>query len=186
MRNIPSDTTSLSRVILRWSPYAYVDDVLIYTDGDLDEHEYHVRLVLAKLQKAGLGLDIDKCEFNVKTTKFLGFIISTEGEIPSVRIDPEKVRVISEWEAPKPQKDCEGFWDFQNFIGGTPWRWGAEQQEAFEILKAKFIAEPSLAQWDPDNETMLEADSSGNAIGGCLLQRQKEGIWKPVAYYSRT
>ncbi|KAI0991290.1 hypothetical protein K3495_g16897, partial [Podosphaera aphanis] len=45
--------------------------------------------------------------------------------------------------------------------------------------------EPALAQWDPDNETMLEADSSGYAIGGCLLQKQKGEIWKPVAYYSR-
>ncbi|KAI0998363.1 hypothetical protein K3495_g9834 [Podosphaera aphanis] len=68
---------------------------------------------------------------------------------------------------------------------GIPWRWDVEQQEAFECLKAKFIAEPALAQWDPDNETMLEVDSSGYAIGGCLLQKQKGEVWKPVAYYSR-
>lgn len=55
---------------------AYVDDVLVFTNGDEEEHERHVRLVLKKLQKAGLGLDIDKCEFGVKQTKYLGFIIS--------------------------------------------------------------------------------------------------------------
>lgn len=32
---------------------------------------------------------------------------------------------------------------------------------------------------------MLEADSSGYAIGGCLLQKQEENVWKPVACYSR-
>ena len=53
------------------------------------------------------------------------------------------------------------------------------------MLKNKFIAEPVLAQWDPDKQTMLEADCSGYALGGCLLQKAKEGIWKPVAYYSR-
>ncbi|KHJ32676.1 hypothetical protein EV44_g3727 [Erysiphe necator] len=48
---------------------AYVDDILIFTDGSLSEHENHVHLVLEKLQKAGLGLDIDKCGFYVRQTK---------------------------------------------------------------------------------------------------------------------
>ena len=73
---------------------AYVDDVLVYTDGSLVDHDNKVRLVLEKLQKAGLGLDIDKCEFSVKRTKYLGFIISSEDPVPSVRMDPEKVRAI--------------------------------------------------------------------------------------------
>lgn len=32
---------------------------------------------------------------------------------------------------------------------------------------------------------MLEADCSGYALGGCLLQKQDNTTWKPVAYYSR-
>ena len=67
----------------------------------------------------------------------------------------------------------------------TPWKWDKEQNDAFETLKMKFIAEPSLAQWDPDKETMLEADCSGYALGGCLLEREGKKSWKPVAYYSR-
>jgi len=56
---------------------AYLDDVLIYTDGSLRQHQDHVRKVLGKLQDAGLYVDIKKCEFEVKTTKYLGFIIDT-------------------------------------------------------------------------------------------------------------
>lgn len=85
--------------------FAYVDGVLVFTDGSLSEHEDKVRLVLKKLQKAGLGLDIDKCEFSVKETKYLGFIISSNGRTSLVKMDPEKVRAISEWQVPGPPKD---------------------------------------------------------------------------------
>ncbi|KAI0994244.1 hypothetical protein K3495_g13938 [Podosphaera aphanis] len=156
---------------------AYVDDVLVYTDGSLEDHERYVNLVLEKLQKAGLGLDIDKCEFSVKKTKYLGFIISAEGPKSSVRMDPAKVKAISEWEPPTSIKGLRSFLGFANFYRrfirefskicapltaltgkGTPWKWGPEHNESFETLKKKFISEPALAQWDLDRETMLEAD----------------------------
>ena len=41
----------------------YMDDVLAYTGGDEDEHWSTMRSILEKLDKAGLFLDIDKCEF---------------------------------------------------------------------------------------------------------------------------
>jgi hypothetical protein len=44
----------------------YVDDILIYTDGSLEEHQEHVQKVMLRLQEAGLQLDVDKCEFEVK------------------------------------------------------------------------------------------------------------------------
>lgn len=57
----------------------YVDDVLIFTNGSLAEHDVHVRRVLQKLMDAGLQIDISKCDFGVRTTKYLGFVI-TAGE----------------------------------------------------------------------------------------------------------
>ena len=74
---------------------AYVDDILVYTNRDLSEHEKQVHKVLEKLQKAGLGLDIDKCEFSVKKTKYLGLIISSGEHSASLRMDPAKVKSIS-------------------------------------------------------------------------------------------
>ena len=70
---------------------AYVNDVLVYSEGTLAEHREHVRKVLRRLQEAGLQLDIDKCEFEVQSTKYLGFVIEVG---VGVRIDPEKVKAI--------------------------------------------------------------------------------------------
>ena len=54
---------------------AYINDILIYSKTK-KEHTKHVQLVFQKLQKAGLQLDIDKCEFFVKKIKYLGLIIT--------------------------------------------------------------------------------------------------------------
>ena len=54
---------------------ADLDDVLIFTTGSLCKHREHVSKVLSRLQDAGLYLDIRKCEFEVQSTKYLGFII---------------------------------------------------------------------------------------------------------------
>jgi hypothetical protein len=68
---------------------AYLDDILIYSENP-EEHELHVRKVLEKLRLAGLQADIKKCEFSVTRTKYLGFIISTNG----IEVDPSKIEVI--------------------------------------------------------------------------------------------
>jgi hypothetical protein len=91
---------------------AYVDDVLVYTEGSLDDHREHVRKVLSRLQEAGLQLDIDKCEFEVKVTKYLGFIIKAG---VGVQMDPEKVRAILEWEPPTTATAVRSFLGFVNF-----------------------------------------------------------------------
>jgi hypothetical protein len=56
----------------------YLDDILIYSSNKL-EHKEYIKKVLIRLREAGLQANIKKCEFRVKYTKYLGFIISIEG-----------------------------------------------------------------------------------------------------------
>ena len=74
---------------------AYIDDALIFSDTE-EEHPAQVRVVITKLRDAGLQIDIDKSEFHVKETKYLGLIVSTDG----LRMDPAKVTAIEEWQKP--------------------------------------------------------------------------------------
>jgi hypothetical protein len=68
---------------------AYLDDILIYSNNAA-KHELHVRKVLERLQAASLQADIRKCEFRVTRTKYLSFIVSTDG----IKVDLDKIEVI--------------------------------------------------------------------------------------------
>jgi hypothetical protein len=89
---------------------AYLDDILIYSEDPL-EHEAHVKQVLDRLRKAGLQADIKKSEFRVTRTKYLGFIISTDG----IEVDPAKVEVVKQWKEPRTVKGIQLFLGFCNF-----------------------------------------------------------------------
>jgi hypothetical protein len=68
----------------------YLDDLLIYSDT-LAEHKKHVRMVLERLQEAGLCLKPSKCQFHVQEVAFLGFLVGPKG----VQMDPTKVEAIT-------------------------------------------------------------------------------------------
>lgn len=91
---------------------AYLDDVLIYSSGSRKDHWEKVKVVLTKLQQAGLHLDLEKCEFAVEEVKYLGFIIHAGRE---VRPDPAKIAAIRDWEAPTRVKGVRSFLGFANF-----------------------------------------------------------------------
>lgn len=108
LSNAPSTFQSYIDDVLRGElddcASAYLDDVLIFSDS-LEEHVEHVCRVLSKLRAAGLQVDIGKCEFHVTETKYLGLIISTSG----IRMDPEKIKAVTEWETPTSIKDVQAF-----------------------------------------------------------------------------
>ena len=90
----------------------YIDDILDYIDRSLKKHQEHVQKVMLHLREAGLQLDIDKCEFEVKQTKYLGFVIDTEA---GIQMDPDKVKAILEWEEPRTATAVQSFLGFANF-----------------------------------------------------------------------
>jgi hypothetical protein len=180
---------------------AYVDDVLVFSDGSLQEHEDHVRQVLMKMQDAGLFLDIDKCEFSVTRTKYLGFILDVN---KGVEMDPEKVKAILDWEPPKTVKAVRSFLGFANFYRTfirdysdivrpltelthkeRTFLWTNECQDVFVKLKKMFTSAPALVRFDRERETVMETDSSGWCIGGALMQYDEQGLLRPCAFFSK-
>ena len=72
---------------------AYLDDLLIYSTN-MKKHWQHIRKVLIKLQETKIPADIDKCEFHVTKTKYLGLMISIDG----IKIDLAKIDAIKQWD----------------------------------------------------------------------------------------
>jgi reverse transcriptase-like protein/integrase-like protein len=180
---------------------AYVDDILIYSSGSLKDHREKVKKVLRKVQEAGLQLDIDKCEFETQTVKYLGFVI-TAGK--GIEVDPAKIEAIRSWETPTNVKGVRAFLGFANFYRtfiegfsdkakpltrltskGTEFYWDDDCEKAFLVLKDALITSPVLVHFDENRETRVDADSSGYATGGVLLQRDDQNRWRPVAFFSQ-
>lgn len=88
----------------------YIVDLLMYSKS-YDEHISHVKSVLAKLWAHQLYVKGEKCEFHVRTVKFLGYIISPNG----VEMEESKVKAIREWSRPKMVKEMQPFLGFANF-----------------------------------------------------------------------
>ena len=179
---------------------AYLNDILIYTKSTLKEHIQEVKKVFKALQEADIRLQPDKCKFHVKTVKFLGSIIMTNG----IQMDDKKVKAIREWPEQRNLKEVQAFQGFANFyqrfIQGysqictpltkmtkkeQPFHWECEQREAFEKLKKKFISAPILASFDAETKIILKTDASDQALGSCLSQPDAKRKLHPVAYRFR-
>ena len=44
---------------------------------------------------------------------------------------------------------------------------------------------PILALYDPNKDTKVNADASSDGIGGVVMQKQEDRIWKTISYVSR-
>jgi len=179
----------------------YLDDILIFTET-LEEHRRVTWRVMELLQKNNLFLKPEKCKFEKTEVEYLGVIISQN----SVKMDPVKVAGVTEWPIPSNRKEVQSFLGFTNFyrrfIQGfshlacplfnltredTEWRWGVEEQSAFDSLKEWITTAPILALPDNLRPFQIEADSSDFATGAILSQQSPEdNKWHPVAFLSKS
>ena len=154
------------------------------------------------LQKNNLFLKPEKCKFEKTEVEYLGVIISQN----SVKMDPVKVAGVTEWPIPSNRKEVQSFLGFTNFYcrftqgfshlarplfnltwKDTEWRWGAEEQSAFDSLKEGITTAPILTLPDNSRPFRIEADSLDFATGAVLSQQSKEdNKWHPVAFLSKS
>ena len=183
----------------------YLDDILIYADS-MEDLKQRTREVLERLRKFQLYVNLKKCLFHTSTVEFLGFVISPAG----VSMDPGRVTTIEEWPEPKSFREVQVFLGFTNFyrrfiaayskkaapltdlLKGSqhgkksgPFEFAERERVAFRTLKDAFQRAPLLVHYDPKGETRLETDASGGAMAAIISQKQEDGTWHPVAFWSR-
>ena len=177
---------------------APLDDVLVYSQN-FEDHLHHLRLVFDRFREAGLKLKPSKCHFGQKEVKYLGHVITTEGIQP----DPEKVKVVQEYPAPKSVKEVRAFMGLTNYYRkfvkgfaqvasplhdltkkGASFLWTEDCQKAFDTLKKALTEAPILAYPDFTQSFQLATDASNDAIGMVLGQKQN-GREVVIAYAGR-
>jgi len=154
----------------------YVNDILIFTDESLYQHQNYVQRVLLWLWDAGLQIDIDKCEFEVKSIKYLEFILKVE---KNVQMNSQKMKTIMNWQAFKSVKKVQSFIDFANFYWkfiknfsnlimsmialiqkNTSFKWTEKANQDFKKLKTMFISVSILVLFDHTCTTVMKTDFS--------------------------
>lgn len=176
--------THVFRDILGEFVIAYIDDILIFS-ANATEHRAHVRIVLSRLQEAGLYAKLSKCVFNSTLLEFLGFVISSAG----IAMAESKVQAIRSWPIPKTRNELLeqlGLGNFyRRFIANysslvapltdltspkVPFIWTPACSSAFNALRDAICSEPLLRHYDPALPIVVETDASDFGLGGVLSQ----------------
>ncbi|CAI6370258.1 unnamed protein product [Macrosiphum euphorbiae] len=177
----------------------YFDDYFIPA-RDWEEMKERLRQVLEALVAAKLTLRPTKCIFAAKSIECLGFELSADGVRPGV----VKLRAIEEFPKPKNEHEVRRFMGLASFFRRfvpkfaekarpiteltrkeTKFKWGPEQQSAFEQIKLDLLSEPVLQLFDATRPTELHTDASCNGLAGMLLQRDESGELRLVHCYSK-
>uniref|UniRef100_A0A2N9G5R0 RNA-directed DNA polymerase n=1 Tax=Fagus sylvatica TaxID=28930 RepID=A0A2N9G5R0_FAGSY len=197
LTNAPSTFMRLMNHVLRTFigrfVVVYFDDILIYSKN-LDDHVVHVKSVLDVLRKERLFANLKKCTFYTDKLVFLGFVVSAQG----IQVDEEKVRAIQDWPSPTSVGNVRSFHGLASFYRrfvkdfsslaapltevikkNVGFRWGEEQEKAFQLIKEKLTNAPLLSLPNFSKTFEIECDASGVGIGAVLMQ---EG--RPIAYFS--
>ena len=175
-----------------------IDDVLVFGKNQ-EEHDVRLRAVMERLQKHGVTLNKEKCEFSKNKIIFLGHQIDERG----IQADPTKTQAIAQMKAPTTVSELRRVLGMVNQLGKfsphlahliqplrellskkATWYWDSIHQQAFQNIKTELVKPTILAMYDPAAPTKIAADASSYGLGAVLLQKE-EDKWRPVGYASR-
>jgi Reverse transcriptase (RNA-dependent DNA polymerase) len=97
--------------------FVYLDDLLV-ASRSMEEHCRHLRQVLQRLQDNGLVLNVEKCQFGLRSLEFLGHTASASDITPP----PARVEAIRAFPRPATVRELQAFLGLYNFYRRfVPW-----------------------------------------------------------------
>lgn len=183
--------------------FCFIDDILL-CEEDENKHKQLLHRILQRLDKYGLTLNIDKCEFGKETIDFLGYEVSATGIKPTT----ERVTAISTYPKPKTILELRRFLGMINFYrhclprqadlqnelnkylhnrkrnDNTPIEWTTDAEQAFMKCRQS-ITEATILSHPVQGSTLaIMTDASDHSLGA-VLQQKVDKVWKPLAFYSK-
>ena len=189
LKNAPCTFQNIMKEVLgaHWRKFmiAYLGDIIVYSEN-VQDHLYHLATVFECLETYGLSCNLKKCFFGEKKLKYLGHIVTPEGN----QAQPESVQAILEANPPKTRKEL------QSFLGVCGWL--RECIPNFSLLAASITDLPyshqrSLSNGIPQHKRpsrksrrkLKNPSSSAGRILGChsfCRQTQVLKGWEPFFY----
>ncbi|KAJ8731369.1 hypothetical protein PYW07_004533 [Mythimna separata] len=184
--------------------FSFVDDILLYSENEY-EHKILLHQVLERLNKYGVTLNVDKCEFAQTKINFLGYEVTANGIKPT----EERIKVISSYPQPKTIIELRRFLGMLNFYRDclpnqadmqselnkylhngkkndkTPITWTPTAEQAFQKCRQSILECVTLTHPIAGTPLCIMTDASDHGIGAVLQQRDN-GAWKPLAFFSKT
>lgn len=121
--------------------------------------------------------------------KFLGFIVDKDG----LRPDPEKIAPVINFPRPTNKKQVRSFCGLVNWYHrhlqnvaevqgplnklcsvNVDWKWGEEEEQAFQQLKRALIDAKPLSIPKPNLPYVLYTDASDTGLGAFLVQKETD------------
>jgi hypothetical protein len=177
----------------------YIDDIVIATDSVKENLEV-IEEVLSILKSYNFELNYFKCQFLKKQIEYLGYIISPG----KITMSDRHTAAVKAFPVPRNVHQVRRFLGLTNFFRkfvqnyaciakplnnllkkSVDFCFDKDCVKAFEKLKSELTAYPILRLYSPAAQTELHTDASSQGLGAILLQKQTDGNWAPIAYYSQ-
>jgi hypothetical protein len=163
----------------------YQDDLLIFS-RNWDRHLSLLQEILEKYDRANLRLNAAKSQIAASEVTYLGHTFDRNG----VRISDSRAKVIEEWPIPRNAREVRKFLGTVSYVRRhvpsysslvapltaltspkAEFKWGLEQQQAFEKIKEILTSEPILGYPRFDdlehNQFIVICDGSRHGFGAC-------------------
>ena len=173
----------------------YIDDLLLTTKSDWQDHLQHLDVVFRRLKDAGLKVNARKSFFGRDELEYLGYWISRAGIQPISK----KVEAIKNIAPPTNKRELRRFIGIVNYYRDmwirrsevlaplskltsktAKWQWTDTEQKAFETMKRIISRETLLAYPDFTKPFIIHTDASHTQLGAVISQDNR-----PIAFYSR-
>lgn len=190
---------AISNVLRDVSKAFNISDDIIIHGRDQDEHDCMLLETCQTLSDRGATLNWPKCQFSMPELEFYGMVFNGDGMKP----DPKKIESVKLLEAPSSKVDVSSFLGMTTYLSqfipnystvtsplrevmkdNVQFKWGEEQQSAFDELKDLLSSDTVMAYFDPNRPASIDVDASPVGIGGILTQSDNQGREKVIAYGS--
>ncbi|GJT73293.1 putative reverse transcriptase domain-containing protein [Tanacetum coccineum] len=146
--HVVRDFPGVTRSYLDKFVIVFIDDILIYSKSK-GEHEVHLKLILELLKKDKLFRKFSKCEFWLQEVHFLGHVVNSEDCKTSHPVDSKNKK----------------------------FKWGDEQENAFQTLKDMLCDSLILALPEGPNDFVFYCDASNqgkaNVVADALSRKER-------------